>query len=122
MTENENVVEETGVDEEIVIAETNDENVTANSPYQPIKDMAEKCGVEMPDMVATGDLTVENNKENVALVDDKPVKSVKKEVNKKDIPLPAMGAKFMFNGHEYKVVYINAGQHRFSCEPCKGVY
>ena len=83
MTENENVVEETGVDEEIVIAETNDENVTANSPYQPIKDMAEKCGVEMPDMVATGDLTVENNKENVALVDDKPVKSVKKEVNKK---------------------------------------
>ena len=97
-------------DEGIVIADEKSSN-----PIEVIKNSVEKVGVKMPDLVATGDLTVN---EEVVIVDDKPVK----EVNKKDIPLPEMGTKFMFNGHEYKVIYINAGQHRFTCEPCKGVY
>ena len=86
---------------------------------KPIKDAVGTMGIEMPDLVATGDLTVDS-KETI-VIDDIPDKPVKK-LNKKDIPLPEMGAKFMLNGHEYKVIYINAGQHRFSCEPCKGVY
>ncbi len=86
---------------------------------KPIKDAADKIGIEIPELVATGDLTIENE-EKVSIVDDIP--EVKKEVNKKDIPLPEMGEKFMFHGHEYKVIYINKGQHRFSCEPHKGVY
>lgn len=77
---------------------------------EPIKKMAEASGVKMPDMVATGDLTVEKNDEQV---DEKELKM---------IPLPAIGTKFMVDGHEYKVVYINEGKGRFSCERCKGVY
>ena len=84
---------------------------------KPIKDAISKVGIEMPDLVATGDLTVEGKEKIVA---DDEVKT--KEVTKKDIPLPEMGSKFMLNGHEYKVIYINSGQHRFTCEPCKGVY
>ena len=87
---------------------------------KPIKDAVGQMGIEMPDMVATGDLTVDNN-EKLMVVDD-TVSKEKKEKSKKDIPLPEMGTKFMFNGNEYKVIYINEGQHRFTCEPCKGVY
>ena len=84
---------------------------------KPIKDAIGKVGIEMPDLVATGDLSVEA-KEDIVVVDDEPVK----EFNKKDIPLPLIGKIFMFEGHEYKIVYINEGQHRFSCEPHKGDY
>ena len=101
-------------DEGTTIAESNKVD-----HLKPIKDTVSKVGVEMPDMVATGDLTIAN-REKVVVDDDVP--EVKKEITKKDIPLPEIGTKFMFNGHEYKVIYINAGQHRFSCEPCKGVY
>lgn len=80
----------------------------------PVKKMVNKVGIEMPDLVAEGSLTVKTK--------DEPEEEVNKEVNKKDIPLPVMGGKFMLNGHEYKVIYINEGQHRFTCEPCKGVY
>ncbi len=87
---------------------------------KPIKDVIGKAGIKMPDLVATGDLTVES-KDEVVVVGSDTTKEVK-ETNKKDIPLPEIGSKFMLNGHEYKVIYINDGQHRFSCEPCKGIY
>ena len=92
---------------------------------KPIKDDVDKLGIKMPDLVATGDLTVEKKEEVVIVENDADTDKVKKSIknlNKKDIPLPEMGAKFMLHGHEYKVVYINEGQHRFSCEPCKGIY
>ena len=102
-------MEENKVEDGTVIAEKVDH-------LAPIKNAVEKVGIEFPDMVAEGDLTVKTKAE---IADEKPAK---KELSKKDIPLPEMGSKFMLNGHEYKVIYINAGQHRFSCEPCKGVY
>jgi hypothetical protein len=40
----------------------------------------------------------------------------------KEVPLPDIGDTFMLKGHEYRVVYINEGQRRFSCIPMKGVY
>lgn len=44
-------------------------------------------------------------------------------VKEKEKPkLPKMGTKFMVEGQEYKVVYINEGKNRFSAEPCEGVY
>lgn len=64
----------------------------------------------MPKMVASGDLSVDNKNK------------VEKEFNKNNIPLPSINDIFMLKGHEYKVIYINDGKHRFSCEPCKGVY
>jgi len=107
----------------IVIAEQDDKV----DHLKPIKDTVESVGIEMPDMVAVGDLTVDKsdtmvikNREEIAMVDD--IDNKPKEVTKKDIPLPEIGEKFMLKGHEYKVIYINSGQHRFSCEPCKGVY
>jgi len=108
------------------LEENNNEGVTiAESDGKvdhmaPIKEVAEKMGIKMPELVATGDLTIDN-KETVAIVDDVPEKPVKK-VNKKDIPLPAIHDIFMHKGHEYKIVYINEGQHRFTCEPYKGDY
>jgi len=36
--------------------------------------------------------------------------------------LPKIGTKFMVEGQEYKVVYINEGKNRFSAEPCEGMY
>lgn len=101
------------------ITDTTPETEESVDHLKPIKDAVEKVGIKMPEMVATGDLTVDNE-EKVMVVEDVP--ETKKEVNKKDIPLPDMGAKFMLNGHEYKVIYINDGQHRFTCEPCRGVY
>ena len=86
---------------------------------EPIKKAVEKIGIEMPELVANGDLTVENEK--TIVIDDSTEKPVKK-LNKKDIPLPAMHDIFMHKGHEYKIVYINEGQHRFTCEPHKGDY
>ncbi len=41
---------------------------------------------------------------------------------KEEKPLPKIGTKFMVNGAEYEVVYINEGQNRFSCQPCEGAY
>ena len=102
-------------DEGMVIAESNEKI----DHLAPIKEMAKATGMEMPDLVATGDLTVEVSKEKLQVVDDKPED---KPFNKKDIPLPELGTKFMVLGHEYKIVYINDGKHRFSCEPCKGIY
>jgi len=92
-------------------------------PISSVKKAVEAAGIEMPDLVATGDLTVEN-KEIIVVGSDKSTTPAKlnKKINKKEIPLPAMGKIFMFEGHEYKVIYINKGQHRFSCEPHKGVY
>lgn len=75
-------------------------------------DKSVEVGDEIPTMVAEGDLNVEYKAK------DAPVK----KLHKVDTPLPKMGAKFMLDGHEYKVIYINEGKHRFSCEPCKGVY
>jgi len=108
------------------LEENNNEGVTiAESDDKvdhmaPIKEVAEKMGIEIPELVATGDLTVENEK-TIIIDDDVSTKPVKK-VNKKDIPLPAMHDIFMHKGYEYKIVYINEGQHRFSCEPHKGDY
>jgi hypothetical protein len=79
----------------------------------PIKDAVENFGIEMPELVAEGDLTVESNADST----NEP-----KPFNKKDIPLPRINEIFMHKGLEYKVVYINEGQHRFTCEPHKGVY
>lgn len=81
---------------------------------KPIKDAVSTLGIEMPELVAEGDLTVETK--------DDATKAESKPFNKKDIPLPEMHEIFMHKGHEYKVVYINEGQHRFTCEPHKGVY
>ncbi len=82
--------------------------------YNPIKDVMDQAGVKMPDMVATGSLSVNEpvvEKEKPFTLEDK-----------KKIPLPAIGDKFMLNGDEFIVVYINEGKHRFTCEPCKGVH
>jgi len=64
------------------------------------------------DTTTTGTLTVENNKSI-----DEP-----KQPKKKVVKLPAIGDKFMLNGQEYIVCYINEGKQRFSCEPCDGIY
>jgi len=48
------------------------------------------------------------------------IPSVKKEEEKSK--LPKIGTKFMVEGQEYKVVYLNEGKNRFSAEPCEGVY
>jgi len=45
-----------------------------------------------------------------------------KEKEKEKPKLPKIGTKFMIEGQEYKVVYINEGKNRFSAEPCEGVY
>jgi hypothetical protein len=79
--------------------------------YNPIKETIEQYGIQMPPLVAVGDLTV-TNKEN----EEEEIKSIK------NVPLPNLGDKFMLFGNEYVVVYINAGQHRFSCDPCKSLY
>jgi len=78
--------------------------------YNPIQEETVKAGIVMPDMVATGTLTVEKKD------------TTEKKFNKKNIPLPKLGEKFMLGGNEYKVIYINPGNHRFTCEPCKSVY
>jgi hypothetical protein len=78
--------------------------------YNPIQEEIKKSGVVMPDMVATGTLSVENSNEK------------EEKFNKKNIPLPKLGDKFMLGGNEFKVIYINPGFHRFTCEPCKSVY
>lgn len=85
--------------------------------YNPMKDTMDKAGVVMPDLVATGDMTVisKEEAEEKRKLDSEPF-------DKKSIPLPKLGEKFMCNGNEYKVIYINPGYHRFTCEPCKNVY
>jgi len=44
------------------------------------------------------------------------------EQKKKEIVLPEVGTKFMVNGNEYEVVYINEGRKRFTAVPCEGMY
>lgn len=97
--------------EGVVIAQNGPEKI---DHLEPVKNMIKGVGIEMPDMVATGDLTVvdKNEKEST------PVK----KLTKKDIPIPEVGSVFMHKGNEYKIVYINEGQHRFTCEPYKGDY
>lgn len=87
--------------------------------YNPIGDEMKKSGIRMPDIVATGSLNVESS--NIVVLSDGKVLSDEK-FDKKKIPLPKIGDKFMLNSHEYIVTYINPGNHRFTCEPCKGVY
>jgi hypothetical protein len=36
--------------------------------------------------------------------------------------LPKEGIRFMINGVNYRVCYVNKGQNRFSSEPCEGGY
>ena len=103
-------------------------------------------GIKLPPLQATGDLTVESKEEektqpvvvvgeagkgasaiaetlaesghDVVISSEPPVA----EPEKKEPELPQMGTKFMINGQEYKVCYINHGKKRFSAEPCKGLY
>ncbi len=103
-----------------------------NKKVDPVKDVqrvAKSIGVEAPDLVAKGDLSVSSKKETIVLKDketltmeDAKKKKEAKPFNKKDIPLPVVGKVFMCEGHEYKVTYINEGKHRFTCEPHKGNY
>ena len=61
-------------------------------------------------------------KKQVFLESEKP-KSIEEVISKKKkIQLPNIGEKFMLNGKEYKVIFINEGRNRFSCEPCEGLY
>lgn len=89
--------------------------------YNPVGILTEKAGIKMPDIVATGDLTVSNSKDEKQTITNEKQTS-KEKFDKKKIPLPEIGSKFMLNGNEYIVTYINPGNHRFTCEPCKGVY
>jgi len=96
---------------------------------EPVKEMVENVGIKMPELVAEGDLTITPQKETIvikdketSIVDDAKKKKETSLLKKKDIPLPQLGKIFMFEGNEYKVVYINDGQHRFTCEPYKGEY
>lgn len=70
-------------------------------------------------LTAEGDLSVK--KAESRQIDLGGTKTKEPEESK-ETPLPEIGSKFMLNYHEYKVVYINEGQKRFSCVPCKGVY
>ncbi len=54
---------------------------------------------------------------NDNLLKDEDTK-IKKETN----PLPEIGTRFMVNGINYMVCYVNKGQNRFSSEPCEGGY
>lgn len=45
-----------------------------------------------------------------------------KTPSKEVVRLPEIGKKFMIEGQEYVVCYVNEGQHRFSSEPCSGMY
>ena len=58
-------------------------------------------------LTATGDLTVEEADEDF-------------DTSGK-VPILPVGKKFMVEGHEYKVVYVNEGKRRFTCVPCKDV-
>ncbi len=112
--------------EETVVVESD----TKIDHLEPIKDMANKVGIKIPKLKAEGNLLVVNPKEETMVLKDKETLVIedaakKKEavpVKKKDIILPQLGKVFMFEGNEYKVVYINEGQHRFTCEPYKGDY
>ena len=46
----------------------------------------------------------------------------KEEVKPKKPELPKEGTRFMINGVNYRICYVNKGQNRFSAEPCKGGY
>jgi len=82
-----------------------------------------KSSIEVPRLTGEGDLTVENSNSVDLGSDAKKVEEPEpEEKEKQETPLPSIGDKFMLNGHEYKVVYINEGKRRFSCVPCKGVY
>lgn len=37
------------------------------------------------------------------------------------VPILPVGKKFMVEGHEYKVVYVNEGKRRSTIIPCKDV-
>jgi len=93
-----------------------------------ISKVVDDMGIKMPDLVATGDLTVDKSdtiktKKELIMVDDGSEKKVDdKKLKKKDFPLPLIGDVFMHKGYEYKVIYINEGKHRFSCESYKGDY
>ncbi len=73
-------------------------------------------------LTAEGDLTVEKTESRQVDLGGTETKIEEESEEPKETPLPEIGDKFMLNCHEYKVVYINTGQKRFSCIPCKGVY
>ena len=94
-------------------------------------------GIAIPPMKATGSLTVENKDDITIVDDDKPSEEGTKLANKlidsmtgmnpipkkkEKIVLPKIGTKFMIEGKEYKVNYINEGKARFTAIPCQGVY
>jgi len=105
------------------VVENKDETVgpiDVDSGMSSIVEAAMKTGIEMPDLKATG--TLEVNYETPESAAKKEAATKVKEVKKKDIPLPKLGSVFMFEGNEYKITYINEGQHRFTCEPHRGDY
>lgn len=73
-------------------------------------------------LIAHGDLNVESKKP-VFMVSttQKPSNSILKSEKTEEV-LPPIGTKFMVNGEEYKVVYINEGKKRFTSSPCSGQY
>jgi len=54
--------------------------------------------------------------------DDKEERVMKSNGKEEDAKLPEVGTKFMVNGQEYEVVYLNLGKKRFTSVPCVGVY
>jgi hypothetical protein len=71
-------------------------------------------------LVAHGDLNVETQKQ-IAGIPTFQKPHISKFEKTKEI-LPPIGTKFMVNGEEYKVVYINIGKKRFTSTPCSGQY
>jgi hypothetical protein len=59
-------------------------------------------------LTGTGDLTVEQDEDSDIDLSG-------------SVPILPVGKKFMVEGHEYKVVYVNEGKKRFTCIPCKDV-
>jgi hypothetical protein len=49
-------------------------------------------------------------------------KVIKKSDKQEKPKLPVIGKKFMVEGVEYEVIYVNDGKHRFSAQPCQGQY
>ena len=119
-----------GTDQEVVeVTEDNIEQVKKTIKLPP----AEATGSltveerealeEKPDVLVVGDGSEKAAEvlEVIAKESEEPVKVA--NTDKKELPpLPKMGTKFMIEGHEYKVVWLNPGKNRFSAEPCKGVY
>ena len=64
---------------------------------------------------------MESNQNGETMELEQVKEKINQEVDEKP-KLPEIGTKFMVDGQEYEVVYLNVGKSRFTAAPCKGMY